>query len=115
MLGPRRPCARPRHGSGQLQSNPVRPTRSDRFAKCHRSSSTRSSACLRSGIAKRMLCSPHPPREAVMRSYELVHRSHRGTYAAKAGGGNRTTLAVGRSDSLLSLAHDSHQQNRRTS
>jgi hypothetical protein len=34
---------------------------------------------------------------------------------AKAGGGNRTTLAVGRSDSLLSLAHDSHQQNRRAS
>ena len=34
---------------------------------------------------------------------------------AKAWGGNGTTLAVGRIDSLVSLAHDSHHQNRRAS
>ena len=49
------------------------------------------------------------------KGYELIHRADRAMYAAKAGGGNRITLARGPARDPLALADHAPREQRRAS
>jgi diguanylate cyclase (GGDEF)-like protein len=75
-------------------------------------------------IARRMLAAAPPGHSFSIgiatwhgeeQGYELVHRADRAMYAAKAGGGNRITVARGPGSDPLALADHAEREERRAS